>query len=222
MGVQLPEGEGNIHPNSGNCPPRQADNPSTVTMDNHPTPLKIPEYKAMLPYPHKLHKAEKDEQFARFRDILRTLEIKILFAETLEQIPSYTKFMKDIMSHKRDWKEAEIVFLIKECSAVIQKNLPEKLQDPGSFMIPCILENTCIRTALCNLRASINLMPLSLMNKLQIQKPKPTRICLQLADGSIKIPSGVVEDLIVKVGPFAFSMNFVTLDMEENRNASII
>ncbi|XP_016163689.1 uncharacterized protein LOC107606194 [Arachis ipaensis] len=191
-------------------------------MDNHSASLRTPKYKARLPYPQKLHKTEKDEQFTKFRDILKTLEIKIPFDEALEQIPSCAKFMKDIMSHKREWKEAGTIFLTKECSAVIQRNLPEKLQDPGSFVIPYTLGETYIRTALCDLGARINLMPSSLMNKLGIQEPMPTRICLQLADGSIKIPSGVVEDMIVRVGPFAYLIDFVILDMKENRNASII
>ncbi|WP_220457763.1 hypothetical protein, partial [Vibrio marinisediminis] len=87
-------------------------------------------------------------------DYLRTLEIKIPFAEALEQIPSYAKFMKEILSHKKDWRETEKVFLTEECSAVILKSLPEKLQDPGSFLIPCTLEGTCTKIALCDLGAS--------------------------------------------------------------------
>ncbi|XP_016163152.1 uncharacterized protein LOC107605699 [Arachis ipaensis] len=222
MGVQRPEREGDINASSRNIPPRQADNPSSVTLDNHSAPLKTHEYKAKLPYPQKLHKVEKDKLFARFLDILKTLEIKIPFAEVLEQIPSYPKFMKDILSHKRDWKEAEIVLLTKKCSAVIQRNLPEKLQDPGSFVIPCTIGGTCMKTILCDFTASINLMSLSLMKKLRIQEVKHTRICLQLADGSIKFPSGVVEDMIVRVRPFSFPTDFVILDMEEDKNASII
>ncbi|XP_016164844.1 uncharacterized protein LOC107607395 [Arachis ipaensis] len=109
--------------------------------------------------------------------------------------------MKDILSHKKDWREVEIVLLIEECSAVIQKSLPEKLQDPGSFMIPCTLGDACTRTALCDLGASINLMPASLIKKLCLTREvKPTCIRFQLADGSAKFPLGVVEDIIVRVG----------------------
>ncbi|XP_016206526.1 uncharacterized protein LOC107646898 [Arachis ipaensis] len=76
--------------------------------------------------------------------------------------------------------------------------------------------------ALCDLVASINLMPLSLMRKLQIDEVKPTPICLQLADYFIKYPFGVVENLLVKVGSFIFLSNFVILNIEEDKNASII
>ncbi|XP_016164495.1 uncharacterized protein LOC107607017 [Arachis ipaensis] len=137
-------------------------------------------------------------------------------------MPTYAKFIKDILSNKRDWREAEIVIITKECSAVIQRNLPEKLQDPGSFIISCTIRNTCIKKALCDLGASINLMPLSLMRKLQIEEIEHIRICLQLADPSVKFPLGVVEDLLVQVGPFTFPGDFMILDMEEEKNASII
>ncbi|XP_016173347.1 uncharacterized protein LOC107615839 [Arachis ipaensis] len=176
-----------------------------------------------MPFPQKLRELEKDKQFAWFADCLKTLEIKIPFAEVLEKIPSYAKFMKDILSHKKDWREVETVFLTEECNVVIQRNLPEKLQDPGSFMIPCSLGDTCIRKALCDLRANINLIPSSLLKKLcLIREVKPTRICLQLADGSAKIPLGVIEDMIVKVRPFAFPTYFIVLEIEEHKDVSII
>ncbi|XP_057760862.1 uncharacterized protein LOC130981275 [Arachis stenosperma] len=131
--------------------------------------------------------------------------------------------MKDILSHKNDWRETEIVFLTEECSAIIQNSLPEKVKDLGSFMILCTLCNACTRTALCDLGASIKLIPASLIKKLCLtEKVKPTCICLQLADGSIKIPSGVIKDMIVRVGPFAFPTDFVVLDMEGHKSASLI
>ncbi|XP_057719589.1 uncharacterized protein LOC130934018 [Arachis stenosperma] len=131
--------------------------------------------------------------------------------------------MKDILSHKKDWRETETVFLTKECSAIIQNGLPEKFKDPGSFMIPCTLGDACTRTSLCDLGASINLIPASLIKKLYLTKEvKLTRICLQLADGSVKIPSRVIEYMIVSVGPFAFPTDFMVLDMEGHKSASLI
>ncbi|XP_025616943.1 uncharacterized protein [Arachis hypogaea] len=112
--------------------------------------------------------------------------------------------------------------LIKECSAIIQQNLPEKMQDLGSFFIPYTIEDITIQRALCDLGARINFMPLSLMRKIQIDEVKPTHISLQLADRSIKFPLGVVENFLMKVGPFIFLADFVLLDMEEDKNASII
>ncbi|MEI4884436.1 hypothetical protein, partial [Klebsiella pneumoniae] len=77
---------------------------------------------------------------------------------------------KDLLTKKRDWKDSETVVLTKECSAIIQKNLPDKLPDPGSFVIPCTIGDVLIQRALCDLGASINLMPSSLMKKLACGK----------------------------------------------------
>ena len=90
-------------------------------------------------------------------------------------------------------------------------------------MIPCTLEGTCTKQALCDLGASINLIPTSTIRKLGLtEEIKPTRICLQLADGSIKYPSGVIEDMIVKVGPFAFPTDFMVIEIEEHKSATLI
>ncbi|XP_015970939.1 uncharacterized protein LOC107494412 [Arachis duranensis] len=105
--------------------------------------------------------------------------------------------------------------LTEECSVIIHKKLPQKLKDPGSFQIPCIIGDITIEKALCDLGASINLMSLTMMRKMKIKEAKPTRIALQLADRTCKFPHGVVEDLLVKVGEFIFPIDFVVLDMEE-------
>ncbi|KAL1333587.1 hypothetical protein AAHE18_11G111800 [Arachis hypogaea] len=219
-GTQLPVRD-QTHTNADNNPSKKAS--STTSIGNKPAATKVEEYKAKIPYPQKLRKEEQDKQFARFADYLRTLEIKIPFAEALEQIPSYAKFMKEILSHKKDWRETERVLLTEECSAVILKSFPEKLKDPGSFLIPCILEGNCTKTALCDLGTSINLIPVSTIRKLGLtEEVKPTWIYLQLADGSTKYPSGVIEDMIVRVGPFAFPTDFVVLEMEEHKSATLI
>ncbi|XP_015949414.1 uncharacterized protein LOC107474302 [Arachis duranensis] len=96
------------------------------------------------------------------------------------------------------------------------------MQDLGSFFIPYTIGDITIQRVLCDLEASINLMPLLLMRKLHIDEVKSTRISLQLADLFIKFSVEVVENLLVKVGLFIFSTNFVILDIEEDKNVSII
>ena len=172
-GVQMPMR--NQTPESADSNPSKKASPTT-SVGNKPAATKVEEYKAKIPYPQKLRKEEQDKQFARFADYLRTLEIKIPFAEALEQIPSYAKFMKEILSHKKDWRETERVLFTEECSAVILKSFPEKLKDPGSFLIPCTLEGNCTKTALCDLGESINLIPASTIRKLGLTeevKPNP-------------------------------------------------
>ncbi|XP_016168320.1 uncharacterized protein LOC107610841 [Arachis ipaensis] len=115
-----------------------------------------------------------------------------------------------------------MVVLTEECSAIIQKKLPQKMKDPRSFQIPCIIGDISIENALCDMGASINLMSLAMMKRMRIEEAKPTRMALQLADRTFKFPHGVVEDLLVKVGEFMFPTDFVVLDMEKESNASII
>ncbi|XP_016173299.1 uncharacterized protein LOC107615779 [Arachis ipaensis] len=102
-----------------------------------------------------------------------------------------------------------------------QKDLPRKKKDPGIFHIPCTIGNMTIERAFCDLGASINIMPLSLMKKLRIHELKPTQIALQMVDKSIKQTLGVVENVLVKVGKIFLPSDFVILNMEEDYNTPI-
>ncbi|XP_062109873.1 uncharacterized protein LOC133821744 [Humulus lupulus] len=135
---------------------------------------------------------------------------------------SYVKFMKEILSKKRRLEDFEIVALTEECSAILQRKLPQKLQDPGIFTIPCTIGKFECKHDTCDLGASINLMPLSVFQKLGLGEAKLTTISLQLADRSIKHPRGVIEDVLVKVDKFIFPADFIDLDMEEDTTIPII
>ncbi|XP_015940420.1 uncharacterized protein LOC107465947 [Arachis duranensis] len=137
-------------------------------------------------------------------------------------MPLYAKFLKELMTKKRSWKNNETVILTEECSAIIQHKLPQKLKDPRSFQIPCIIGEITVEKALCDLGASINLMSVAMMRKMKIEEAKPTKMALQLADRSFKFPHGIVEDLLVKVGDFIFLVDFVVFDMQEKAKTSII
>ena len=91
--------------------------------------------------------------------MLKKLEINIPFSDALAHMPNYVKFMKEIMSNKRKLEAYGIVNLSENCSAIIQRKLPEKLKDLGSFTIHCIIEEHNFSKALCDLGARINLMP---------------------------------------------------------------
>ncbi|XP_075481127.1 uncharacterized protein LOC142521837 [Primulina tabacum] len=137
-------------------------------------------------------------------------------------MPNYAKFIKDVMSKKRKLQEFETVKLTEECSAILQKKLPQKLKDPGSFTISCFIGGSKCSKALCDLGASINLMPFSFYRELELGEVKPTTITLQLADRSLTYPRGIVEDVLVKVDKFIFPADFVILDMEEDHDAPLI
>ena len=130
--------------------------------------------------------------------------------------------MKDILSRKRRLSYFEIVNLIEECSAIPQRNLPQKLKDPSSFTIPCKIGNSIFERALCDLGASINLIPLSIFRRMGLGESRPTIVTLQLADRSLKHPRGVIEDVLVKVDKFIFRADSIVLDMVEDKEIPII
>ncbi|XP_057996495.1 uncharacterized protein LOC131175839 [Hevea brasiliensis] len=137
-------------------------------------------------------------------------------------MPSYTKFLKEILSKKRKLEDYETVALTEECSAILQNKLPPKLKDPGSFSIPCLISNMKIDKTLCDLGASVSLMPLSICQKLEVGELKPTTILLQLADQSVKYPEGILENIPIKVGKFFIPVDFIVLEMEEDVQIPII
>ncbi|XP_070002793.1 uncharacterized protein LOC142165902 [Nicotiana tabacum] len=141
-----------------------------------------------LPFPQKMKRENLDKQFSKFLDILKQLYINIPFTEALTQMPSYAKFLKEILLSKRKLEEVSVVKLTEKCSAILQNNLPQKLGDPGSFTIPCTVGGAHFEKVLCDSGASINLMPFSIFRKLELGEIKDTCVSLQLVDQSTKRP----------------------------------
>ncbi|XP_074356283.1 uncharacterized protein LOC141695983 [Apium graveolens] len=130
--------------------------------------------------------------------------------------------MKDILSRNRRLEEFENLALTEECSAILQKKLPPKLKDPGSFTIPCTIGKQYFGKALCDLEASVNLIPLSIFMKLGVGEVKPTSVRLQLADRILAYPRGIVEYVLVKVDKSIFLADFIVLDMEEDSDIPLL
>ncbi|KAG9453456.1 hypothetical protein H6P81_006360 [Aristolochia fimbriata] len=166
-----------------------------------------------LPYPERAKKDKLEDKFSKFIDIFKKLEINISFVEALMQMSQYTKFLKEVLSGKRRIEEQGTVILTESCSAILKNQLP-KLKAPESFTIPCEFRNFKFNKVLCDLGASINLMPLSICRKLNLGELKETNIMLQFADRSTKMPNGLIEDVLVKIGKFIYPSDFVVLDME--------
>ena len=147
--------------------------------------------------------------------MFKRIPINIPFTEAIAQIPSYAKYLKEIVSRKKKLEEKATIALTEECSAIIQNQskLPTKLKDPGSFTIPCNIGSFVIDKCLCDLGASINLMPLSLFMTLEIGELKPIRVSLQLTDRSVKFPEGIIEDVLIKVGKFYLPADFLVMDI---------
>ena len=168
-----------------------------------------------MPFPQRLQKAIREEQFSKFLNLFKKIEINIPFAEVISQMPLYAKFLKEELSKKRKIAEEGIVNMTASCSAIIQQKLPAKMKDPGSFTIPCSIGKCEFKKALCYSSASINLMPLSVVQRLSLGELTPTTITLQMDDRSMAQPEGILEDVLVKVGKFIFPVDFVIMQMED-------
>ncbi|KAK9008896.1 hypothetical protein V6N11_080373 [Hibiscus sabdariffa] len=147
------------------------------------------------PFPQRLKKHKADNQFKKFVDMIDQLHIDVPFLEAIDQMPTYAKFLKDIITKKR------------------------KIE---SFIIPCSIGDNYVGKALCALGSSVNLMPKSFFMKLGMGIARPTTVILQLVDRSHVRPEGKVEDLLVKVGKFVFRADFLILDCEVDHKAPII
>lgn len=125
-----------------------------------------PPYKSPIPYPQRLGKSKTKGRFRKFVELLKQLNITILFIKTITQMPSYAKFLNKILSNKKKLEEDETMTLNSECSAIILNNMPPKLKDPGSFSIACIIGKFVIDQALRDLGASVSLMPIFICERL--------------------------------------------------------
>nr|GEV10172.1 reverse transcriptase domain-containing protein [Tanacetum cinerariifolium] len=158
-----------------------------------------PNQKLSIPYPSRLHdqklRDKAIEQKEKFFQIFQDLNFNISFADALILMPKFGPTIKSLLTNKDKLFELARTPLNEHCSAVLLKKLPEKLGDPDKFLIPCDFSgmNECL--ALADLGASINLMPLSVWNKLSLPELSPTCMTLELADRSISRSVRVAEDV---------------------------
>ncbi|GJU03822.1 reverse transcriptase domain-containing protein [Tanacetum coccineum] len=165
---------------------------------------------------------EKDKvQIHKFWHMFKQLHINISLADALILIPKYQKMLKSLLSNKEKLIELANTPLNENCSAVILKKLPEKLGDPGKFLIPCGFSKLKCK-ALADLGASINLMPLLVWKKLGLPELISTQMTLELANRDICTPKGIARDVFVPVGKFAFLADFVIVDYESDPRVPLI
>nr|GFC22881.1 reverse transcriptase domain-containing protein [Tanacetum cinerariifolium] len=153
--------------------------------------------------------------------MFKQLHLNITLAEALILMPKYQKMLKALLSNKEKLQELANTPLNENCSAVILRKLPEKLGDPGKFLISCgFSELKC--KAQADLGASINLMPLSVWKKLGLPDLIPTRMTLEFANRAICTPDGIARDVFVPVGKFTFPADFVVVDYESDPRVPLI
>ncbi|GKB02523.1 reverse transcriptase domain-containing protein [Tanacetum coccineum] len=175
-------------------------------------PVDAPKPKPSIPYPSRANKQklhEKDDKLPlKFVEFFRELH----FADALLHMPKFASMFKSLLNNKEKLFDLAKTPVNENCSAVILKRFPEKLGDPGKFLIPCDFSKLVECLALDDLGSSINLMPLSIWKKLSLPELTPTQMILELADQSTTSPSGIAEDVFVKVGKFHFPADFVVVD----------
>ncbi|KAI5323803.1 hypothetical protein L3X38_032875 [Prunus dulcis] len=157
--------------------------------------------------PGRFMKSQK-EQTDKEMDTFRKVQVNLPLLDAIKQVPKYAKFLKELCTNKRRFNDQETVALNEEVSAVLQRKLPLKLKDAGSFTVPCVVGGKEFGRALCDLGASIILMPYSVYESLDLGELKETKVVIQLADRSNRYPKGLLEDVLVQVNELIFPADF--------------
>ncbi|KAI5328171.1 hypothetical protein L3X38_027567 [Prunus dulcis] len=172
-------------------------------------------YSPPIPFPGRLAKSKQDKSFKEIFDISSKVNVNLPLLDVIRNMPAYGKFFKELNTYKRKYGPNEKVMVSENVSVVLQRKLPPKLKDPGSFSINITIGDKLVEKAMLDLGPSINLMPYSMYLQLGLGGLKATTISLQLADRSVKYPRAIVEDILVQVDKLILPADFVVLDMEE-------
>ena len=142
------------------------------------------------------------------------MKVNIPLLDMIKQVPTYAKFLKDLCIIKRGLNVNKKAFLTEQVSDIIQCKSPLKYKDPGCPTISVMIGGTLVEKTLLDLGASVNLLPYFVYKQLGLGELKPTSITLSLVDRSVKIPRGIIEDLLVQVDNFYYPIDFVVLDTD--------
>jgi hypothetical protein len=159
---------------SGNKEERDVE-PSTATpIVKDPPRSFVPK----APYPERLQAPKKGGKFEDILEVFKQVQINIPFLDAIQQILSYAKFLKDLITVKRKTNVPKKAFLTEQVSSILQCKLPIKYKDPGCPTITCMIGVSQIERALLNLGASVNLLPYSVYVQLGLGDLKPTSMTL--------------------------------------------
>jgi hypothetical protein len=177
--------------------------------------MKIPQFR-----PHYF-RGKLDNHFEKFVEVVHRLSINMPLLDAL-QVPTYSRYFKDILGNKYEIATLGVdhVKMSEQCSVAIANGL-EKQGDPGCLMIPCSVGSFKFEKALCDLGASVSVIPRDVFEKL-LQPLEPTGMCLELGDNSILYPLGITEDVPVKDRHHFIPVDFVVLEMGERERPPLI
>nr|GEY55372.1 reverse transcriptase domain-containing protein [Tanacetum cinerariifolium] len=209
--------------------PKVVKNETETTKDTpvaSPVSAPKPNQRPSIPYPSRLQdqklRDKGNDQREKFFQIFKDLNFNISFADAHILMPKFSPSIKNLLTNKDKLCELARTPLNEHCSVVLLKKLPEKLGDPGKFLIPCDFPGKAECLALADLDASINLMPLSVWNKLSLLDLSPTCMTIELSDHSTSRPVGAAEDVYVKVGTFHFPVDFIVVDFDADPRVPLI
>jgi hypothetical protein len=176
---------------------------------------KIPQLKP------RYFRGKLDNHFEKFVEVVRRLSINMSLLDAL-QVPTYSRYFKGILANKYDIATLGVdhVKMSEQCSAAIANGL-EKQKDPGCPTIQCSVGSFKFENALCNLGASVSVMPRDVFEKLHLPL-ESTGMCLELGYNSIRYPLGIAEYVPLKVGHHFIPVDFVVLEMEEREKPPLI
>ena len=166
------------------------------------------------PFPQALKAKKKSINQAEILEVLRQVKFNIPILDMIKQVPTYAKFLNDLCTVKRGLNVDKKAFLTEQVSAIIQCKTTVKYKDFGCPTISVNIGGICVEKALLDLCAIVNLLPYLMYKQLGLGELKPSSITLSLADRSIKIPKGTVEDVLIQVDKFYYPVDFVVLDTE--------
>ena len=185
----------------------------TDVIDGEPKQDKAP-YVPPAPYPHRLRALTKVNNHSEIYELFKQVKLNVPLLDVIKQISSYAKFLKDLCTVKRKLGVNKEVYMTEQSTSLIQNNLPPKYKDPRSPTISIVVGNSKLGHALVDLGVSVNLFPYSVYVELGLGELEPTNINLQLANRSVKIPRGIVKDVLVQVDKFYFLVDFFVLDTQ--------
>ena len=166
------------------------------------------------PFLQALRKKKNSVNQTEILEVLRQVKVNIPLLDMIKKVPTYAKFLKDLCTVKRGFNVNKKAFLTEQVSAIIECKTPTKYKDPKCPTISVNIGDTCVEKALLDLGPSVNLLPFSMYKQLGLGELKPTTVTLSLADRSIKIPKGTVEDVLIQVDKLYYPVDFVVLDTE--------
>ncbi|CAN6567537.1 unnamed protein product [Malus baccata var. baccata] len=169
-----------------------------------------------VPFPRRFAQSKKEESEKDISDTFRKVQVNIPLLDAIKQVPRYAKFLKELCTTRKRISNKEVVKVSENVSAVLQRKLPPKCKDPGSFTIPCVIGNTRFEKCMLDLGASINVMPYSIYASMNLGELKQDGVIIQLADRSNAYPKGVLEDVLVQVNHLIFPADFYVLEMEDS------